>query len=239
MESRMQQLPQPFGRMYSQVLDALSNEDPARADAIARESVRLAEIRGERPELMYALHLTLGRAFLDYEMFPSAIRHLAETAKRGGTYVYPLAICLARSGDIDGGFSRLLNEIDHMPSFMPVLIPPILVMLSQVQPSEAVFERIYILMNRIQMGEYLTLRGAIEPSDEDSVIPLGTRWVPSRMIQSLVVRFPESTETLDPSAIQFISREELEAEEYEEPAEAPIEREASDMLFEDGSVGAD
>jgi hypothetical protein len=149
-------------------------------------------------------------------MFDSAIRHLSETAQRGGTLVYPLALCVARSGDVDGGFSLLLDEIDLMPSAMPVLLPAILVLLAQVQPSEAIYERIDTLMNRIERGERLTLRGTIEPSDEDNIVPLGTRWTEFRRIQSLVVRFPENTETLDPSAIQFFAPEEFAPEELVE-----------------------
>ena len=212
-ESGRGQLPQPYGRMYSQVHEAIANEDAIEADAIARQSIRLAEIRGERPELIFTLHLTLGRAFLDAGMFDSAIRHLSETAQSGGRFVYPLALSVARSGDIDGGFSLLLDEIDLMPSAMPVLLPAVLVLLAQIQPSEAIFERIDTLMNRVERGERLTLRGTIEPSDEDNVIPLGTRWVESRRIQTLVVRFPENTGNLDPSAIQFFAPDEFTPEE--------------------------
>jgi len=223
LESGRGQLPQPYGRMYSQIREAVDNEDAMEADSIARQCIRLAEIRGERPELIFTLHLTLGKVFLDAGMFTSAIRHLSETARRGGTFIYPLALCVARSGDIDGGFSLLLDEIDLMPSAMPVLLPAVLVMLAQVQPSEAIFERIDSLMNRIERGERLTLRGNIEPSDEDNVIPLGTRWVESRRIQTLVVRFPENTGNLDPSAIQFIAPEGFEEEE--EAVEAPEQTE--------------
>ena len=217
LESRTGQLPQPYGRMYSQVQAAIANEDPVEADMIAQQCIRLAEIRGERPDLIFTLHLTLGKVFLDASMFESAIRHLTETSRRGGTFVYPLALSLARSGDVDGGFSLLLDEIDRVPSAMPVLLPAVLVLLAQVQPSEAIFERIDTMMTRIQRGERLTLRGTLESSDEDHVVPLGTKWVESRRILSLVVRFPESTATLDPSAIQFIAPDEFaDEEEYDE-----------------------
>jgi len=209
LESRTGQLPEPFGRMYSNIQKAIANEDAEEADTIARQCIRLAEMRGERPELIFTLHLTLGKVFLDASMFPSAIRHLSETAQRGSTYVYPLALCVARSGDIDGGFALLLDEIDTTPSAMRDLLPAVLVLLAQVQPSEAVYDRIDSLMERIQRGERLTLKGTVEASDEDHMILLGTKRVNSRKIQSLVVRFRGNTENLDTGAIQFIAPEEF------------------------------
>jgi hypothetical protein len=213
LEARSGQLPQPYGRMYSQVLEAINTEDSTGADMLAQQCIRLAERRGERQELIFVLHLMLGKVFLDATMFDSAIRHLSETAKRGGTYVYPLAVCEAKSGDIDGGFTLLLDEIDLMPSAMPTLLPAILVLLAQVQPSEAVYERIDRLMNRIERGERLTMRGNVEASTEDHVVPLGTRWVDYRRIQSFVIRFPEKTDNFDPSVIQFLAPDELGEEE--------------------------
>ena len=222
LESRTGQLPQPYNRMYAQVNEAIGKEDAVEADTIARQCIRLAEIRGEKPELIFTLHLMLGKVFLDESMFDSAERHLSETARRGGTYIYPLALCVAKSGEvandpagIDSGFTLLLDEIDLMPSAMPLLLPAILVLLAQVQPSEAIFERIDALMNRIEKGERLTLKTTLEASDDDHELLLGTRWVGSRKIMSLMVRFPGNTENLDPSALQFISPEELVEEEPE------------------------
>jgi len=215
LESRTGQLPQPYGRMYADVQNAIANEDPVEADAIARQCIRLAEIKGERDDWVFTLHLMLGKAFLDSgSMYESAIRHLSETAKRGGTYVYPLALCVAKSGDVDGGFTLLLDEIDFMPSAMPTLLPAVLVLLAQVQPSEDVFKRIDSLMDRLERGRRLTLRGTLEPSDEkDHVIPLGTTRVESRRVTSIVVRFPENTDNLDPAVIQFFAPEDLAGEE--------------------------
>jgi hypothetical protein len=214
LETRTGQLPQPYGRMYSQVQDAIANEDAIEADTVARQCLRLAEVRNEKPELVFTLNLVLGKVFLDSQMYASAIRHLSETAKRGGTYIYPLAVCMAKAGNVDDGFTLLLNEIDLVPSDMPKLLPTVLVLLDQVQPSEEVYERIDRLMNRIERGERLTLRGTLAASDEkDHFVPLGTRWTPSRKIQSLVIRFPEQTENFDPSGLQFVSPEELGGEE--------------------------
>lgn len=216
LESRTGQLPQPYGRMYAQIQEAILNEDAIGADTIARQCIRLAEIRGVAPELLFTLHLTIGKVFLDASMFDSATRHLTITAQSGGRLVYPLALCVAKSGDIDGGFTLLLDEIDQMPSAMPELLPAVLVMMAQLQPSEEVLKRIDALMERIEKGERLTLRGNLVAAEEDHSISLGSRWVNTRKVQSLVVRFPENTGDLDPSVIQFIAPEDVPGEQPSE-----------------------
>jgi len=108
-------------------------------------------------------------------MFDSAKRHLSEVAKRGGRYVYWLALYVARYGDVDGGFSLLLDEIDRTPppvgSELLQQIHAITLLLARVQPSETMFERIDDLMNRIEteepvspetittLADYWTVRG--------------------------------------------------------------------------------
>ena len=209
--------------MYSQIQTAIENEDAAGADAIARQCIRLAEMQGSNPELLAILHLMLGQVFLDADMFESALRHLSITAQRGGKHVFPLALCLARSGDIDGGFSLLLDEITLVPSSMPELLPTVLLLLTRLQPSEAIYERIDRLMDRLEKGERLPVRGAtITPSGEDRSIPIETKWVAPRQVRSMVVRFPEKTDDLDPSTIQFIAP--TESSEEEEPVEKPVEK---------------
>jgi len=211
------QFPPPYDRMYSQVREAILTGNAIEADTIAQQVIRLAEMRGERSELIHALHFTLGRTFLDARMFDSAIRHFSETARRGGQHVYPLAQAMAISGDVDGGFTLLLDKIDLRPSETPFFLPAIfMLIMNRIQPSEAILERIDTLMSRIERGERLTLSGTIEPSDEDFVIPLGTRWVEYRIIRSLIIRFPGNSENLDTSAIQFIAPEEFMEELAEE-----------------------
>jgi hypothetical protein len=196
--------------MYSQVQEAIDGEDAIGADAIARQCIRLAEVRNEKAELIFTLNMVLGKMFLDSQLYPSAARHFSETAKRGGTYVYPLAVSMAKAGEVDDGFALLLNEIDLVPSAMVSLLPAGLVLLDQVQPSEEVFERVDRLMNRIERGERLTLRAPIEPADEEHFVPLGTKYTSSRKIQSLMIRFTDNAEKLDPSVLQFISPEDME-----------------------------
>jgi hypothetical protein len=221
LSSQSGQLPQPYDSLYSRVNEAILNEDAIGADTIARQCIRLAEIRGASPELIFTLHLVLGRVFLDASMFDSASRHLSETARSGGKFVYPFALCIAKSGDIDGGFSLLLDEIDRMPSAMPQLLPAVLVLLSQIQPSDTVYTRIDSLMERVERGELPTLTGNLNPSDEDHKVSLGSKWVESRKIQSMVIRLPEIIGNLDPSAIQFIAPEGTTGGGEEEPVEEP------------------
>ena len=204
------QLPQPYGRMLKQVSEAIDNEDAAGADRIAKQCLILAKKHGEKEALIFTLNMTLGKVFVEASMFDSAKRHLEETAKRGGTFVYPLALCEVRSGDVDDGFQRLLDEIDAVPSSMPSLLPTVLMLLAQAQPSEAIYARIDRLMDRIEKGERLTLRYTLKESDTDNVISIGSNRVPSRKIQSFVIRFPDTTENFDPSMIQFFSPEDFE-----------------------------
>jgi len=203
------QLPQPYNRMFLQVQKYIEDEQHAEADKLAQECIKLAELRGAPAEFVFSLHLLLGKVFLDSFMYDSARRHLTITAERGGTHIYPLAVCVAKSGDVDGGFTLLLDEIDMVPSAMPTLLPAVLVLLSQVQPSEAIYVRIDKLMERLEKGERLTLSKELAPAEKDHVLPLGTKFIPTRKIRSLVVRFPDKTDNLDPSAIQFFSPEDL------------------------------
>jgi hypothetical protein len=69
-------------------------------------------------------------------------------------------------------------------------------------------------MERIERGERLTLRDDIGKYEDG--ISVGTQRVPSRKIQSLVVRFPAMTGNLDLTANQFFSPEELGEEEPEQ-----------------------
>jgi len=213
LENRTGQFPVPYNQMFARVQEAINSEDPTSADTIARQCVLLAARRAEREELIFSLNLTLGKVFFEAEMYSSAARHLTETARRGGTYVYPLALCVAKAGKIDEGFQLLLDEIDWVPSAMPSLLPAVLLLLTQVHPSEEIFLRIDRLMSRIERGERLTLSGKAENFPDG--IPIVTRRIDSRRIQSLVVRFPDRTDTLDSSELQFFSPDEWVMEEPE------------------------
>ena len=149
--------PQPYGRMCFQVQEAISKGNVAEADRIAQECITLAETRDEHPDSVYTLHGTLGNMFLDASMFDSAHRHFSEFAKRGGRYVYQLARCKAKSGDIDGGLSLLLDEIDHDPSVRDDLLPFFVVLLQQVKPpSETMFGTLDILMESVETEGHLS-----------------------------------------------------------------------------------
>jgi len=207
------QLPQPYGRMYIQVGEAINQEDATGADVIAKQCLILAKRRGEKEALIFTLNMMFGKVFVEASMFDSAKRHLEEAAKRGGENVFPLALCEVKSGDVDGGFQRLLDEIDAVPSALSSLLPTILVLLAQAQPSEAIYARIDRVMDRVERGERLTLRYSLEESEDGNVIAIGTNRVQSRRIQSFVIRFPDITEYLDPSMIQFFAPEDLTVEE--------------------------
>jgi tetratricopeptide (TPR) repeat protein len=205
LQVRTGQLPQPFGLYYSRVQESIAKGDATEADTIARHCIELAEQQREKPELIFTLNLILGKIFLDALMFDSAERHLTETAKRGGTFAYPLAACLAKSGKVDKGFELLLDEITHVPSAMPQLMPAILVLLAQYQPSEEVFLRIDKLIERIENNERLTISAVVPPSDEGNAVPIVTGAVPARQLMSIMIRFTDRLgEKFDPELLQFI-----------------------------------
>ncbi|MDR2114936.1 MAG: hypothetical protein LBP87_00995 [Planctomycetaceae bacterium] len=206
------QFPQPYQRMYNQVEKSIADEDTQNADNIARQCIALAEARREKKELIFGLNLALGKLFFDAGFFDSAKRHLAIVAKQGSTNVYPLAVCLAKSQMVDEGFNLILDEINRMPSSQPLLLPSLLVLLSQVRPSEAVLERIDKLMIRIEKGERQVLRGTITPDARD--VDLG-----ERRLLALVIRFPDMTDIPDPKNIEIYPPSEPEEETEEETNE--------------------
>jgi tetratricopeptide (TPR) repeat protein len=164
------QHPQPH-QILSQVQEAISKGNEVEADRIAQECIKLAETQGEDSDLIHILHLKLGHMFLDAEMYGSAHRHLSEVANQGGRHVFPLALCKAKSGDVDGGFSLLLDEIDRDPSVRDEMLPGILALLNHVhplKPSETMFEKIDRLMNRVETGERISL---------DAITALAHWWI--------------------------------------------------------------
>ncbi|MDR1963576.1 MAG: hypothetical protein LBQ50_07335 [Planctomycetaceae bacterium] len=200
------QFPQPYQRMYNQVEKSIFDEDTQSADNVARQCIALAEARREKSGLIFSLNLALGKLFYDAGLLDSAKRHLTVVAQQGMANVYPLAVCLAKNQQVDEGFAIILDEINRTPSSQPLLLPSLLVLLSQVRPSEEIFERIDRLMLRIENGERQVLRGTITPETRD--IDLG-----ERRLRSLVVRFPEMTELPDPKNIEIFPP--LGAEEEE------------------------
>jgi hypothetical protein len=195
MDATASQFPQPYQRMYNQIEKLIFEEDSQNADNIARQCIALAEARREKSELIFSLNLALGKLFFDAGLLDSAGRHLTVVAKQGSTNVYPLAVCLAKNQLVDEGFNVILDEINRTPSSQPLLLPSLLVLLSQVRPSETVLERIDKLMLRIEKGERQILRGTITQDERD--IDLG-----ERRLRAMVIRFPEMTEIPDPKNIE-------------------------------------
>ncbi len=210
LDARAGQFPQPYQRMYTQVHKAIQEEDPENADVLARQCLVLAQSRRESPDLIFALNLALGNLFFQADLHDSAERHLTEVAKRGGTFVYPLAVCFARNKKVDEGYALLLDEINRTPSSMGTLIPSVLTLLAGVKPSEEILQRIDRLMESIERGEPTTRRPR-DPvvANEETVIPLGTR-----RVRSMAVRFPDSETVPDAAGIEVFPPQEEEASEF-------------------------
>ena len=205
LETAPGQFPQPYQRLYTQVYSAIVNQDPQQADLVARQCLVLAQNRRVDTELIYSLNLGFGKLFLDNDMIESAKRHLVEVAKRGSSYVYPLAVCLAKDRQVDAGFTLILDEIDRTPSSVQVLLPSILVLLAQVRPSEAVMTRIDRIITRIEHGERPILRDQITTVGEDNFFDFGVK-----RIHSMTVRFPDSDIVPDPETLILFPPEEEE-----------------------------
>jgi len=69
---------------------------------------------------------------------------------------------VAKSGDVDGGLSILLDEIDRLSSTpgrddVLLFVPLVLVQADPLKPSEIMFEKIESLMNRVETEEPVSL----------------------------------------------------------------------------------
>ena len=196
------QFPRPYQQYYTQAHSAILNQDLQMADLAGRECLALANARRESPELIYALNIGFGKLFLDNDIFAGAERHLSEVAKRGGSFVYPLAVCFAKDNQTDKGFALILDEIDRTPSSLRVLLPSLLVLLAQVRPSEAIFDRIDKIVLRIERGERHVLSG-------EAATP-GTKvnFDGAKRIHSMTIRFPDSDEMPEPATLTVLPPEE-------------------------------
>jgi len=152
-------LPQHYPQMFSKVQEAITNGNEAEADRIAQGCIAVAETQGMQPDFIFWTHLILGKMFLDAEIYDGAHRHLTEFAKRGGEYVHLLALCTAKSGDVDGGFTMLLDEIDRDPSLECLMLAHIVAFLREFKPSEKVVETINSLMENFETKEPLHPNG--------------------------------------------------------------------------------
>ena len=193
------QFPRPYQQFYTQAYAAILKQEQQHADLAGRECLDLARGQREKPELINALNLGFGKLFLDNNMTDSARRHLAEIAKLGGSYVYPLAVCLAKGGQIDEGFSLILDEINRTPASLQVLLPSVLVLLAQVRPSEAVFQRIDAIVTRLEKGERHIIRGDVETAGPENIVDFGIK-----RIRTMTVRFPDSDVTPNPETLTIL-----------------------------------
>ena len=198
LETAPGQFPQPYQRLYNQAYSAILNQDPQQADLVAKQCLTLAQNRRENVELIYSLNLGFGKLFLDNDMIESSKRHLIDVAKRGGSYVYPLAVCLAKDRKVDEGFTVILDEIERTPSSRVVLLPSILVLIAQVRPSETVLSRIDKIVTKIERGERPVIHSEVTTTDEPSVFNFGVK-----RIHSMTIRFPDSDVVPDPKHLTF------------------------------------
>ena len=199
-QSNQGRFPQPYDRYYQEVFQALSRSDYEEADRQARACVIIAQRKKEPVELIFDLNMTFGKMLMDEGYTDLAEKFLRALYVRGGIYVYPLAVCLAKAGRVDEAFALILDEIDKTPTAAAALVPSILVLLGQVQPSEQILERVDQLMLAIENGYRDVLEGTLDKSDSERTIDLPGE----KRIRSVIIRFPGQSEIPDPSTIRPI-----------------------------------
>lgn len=182
------EFPEPYQRMSVEVAQAIGREDFVEAESLARACLARAEGVGEQIDLIYSLYLHFGKIFLDVNQIALAKPYLQATAGRGGVFVYPLAVCLAKEGENDAAFRVLLDEMEQHPSSISDIIPAALSLLSEATPSEATLAELDAMMDRMERGERDILAGTLEPSPAPQTIDLGRR-----RIAAFSIRFPGAT----------------------------------------------
>ncbi len=203
LQSSAGRFPMPYQRYYTEVFKAIGANDFEEADRQAKTCILLAQKKREVSDLIFDLNMAFGKMFLDAGYTNLAEKYLRAVHVRGGIYVYPLAVCMAKAGQVDEGFHLILDEIDRTPSSIGSLIPPLLVLIEQVRPSEEVFERIDELMTRIETGERLVFEGTLERGQN---VDLG-----EMRVHSIILRFPGQTIVPDPSTIRILAPQTDEA----------------------------
>jgi hypothetical protein len=221
--SNQGRFPQPYDRFYQAVFQVLldtKKDDKERveeADRHARSCVLLAQRRKENEILIRDLNSVFGKMFMDEGFTDVAEKYLRAVSTSGGIFVYPLAVCYAKSGRVDDAFMLLLDEIDRMPLSISALVPSILVLLEQRRPSEQVLDRIDELMMMIESGEHDVLAGTLDKTDSEQVIELPV----TKRVGSVIIRFPGQEAVPDPSTIKplIVERTQLPPAIQETPAE--------------------
>lgn len=203
------QFPPTYERMYVQVVKALDNSDFTDADTVAKQCVQLAKKNNEPSELIRAINVRLGKLFLDNNLLEGAERHLREVAVHGGSFVYPLAVCLTKKGEVDAGFTMIIDEMYQTPSSFSVLLPSLLVLLTQVQPSEDVYVQIDEIMTRIENGQRFVFNGNIPENSKGPVQKiLFTGGI--KRLYSMALYFPENKTIPPADSIKIVPVDEVE-----------------------------
>lgn len=168
---------QPYQHYYDQIFKALRNYDLDTAERLSDDCLNHAKEQLDSEKLVLDLNAALGKLYMDNNFTENAEKYLKELAKLGGKNVYPLAVCMAKNGQVDDAFNLIINEIEKTPEDT-TLLPSMLVLLSQVTPGEPVFERIDEIMQT--NAKNLLERYKNNPSEGgimESLLPLADYWI--------------------------------------------------------------
>lgn len=162
--------PQPYQGYYEQIYMMIADGDIGMAEKFAENCMKKAAENQEPSHRILDLNMEIGKLFMDASVPDAARKYLSEVAGEGGIYIYPMAECYIKMGEVDEAFNLLIGELEKTSDHTAVL-PSIILMLSKLKPSEELMVRLDEQMSRLEpvliekmptlfpLAEYWTLRG--------------------------------------------------------------------------------
>jgi len=141
--------PPAYQGYYEQIYRAIQEGDIGIADDLAQACIRKAIENREPTDRIMDLNTRIGRLFMDSGNAATAERFLASLAEQGGRFVYPLAVCYARMEKTDEAFELFVRELEK-PTVDTSILRSILLLFTQVKPSEVVLQKIDRQLERLE-----------------------------------------------------------------------------------------
>ncbi|MCL2303919.1 MAG: hypothetical protein FWC43_01095 [Planctomycetaceae bacterium] len=141
--------PPPYQGYYEQIFKALQEGNVGSADNLANACIKRAVENRESTDLILDLNTRIGKLFMDSSNEASAERFLATLAEKGGKFVFPLAVCYVKMEKTDEAFELLVRELEK-PTVDPSILVSLLILSTQAKPSEAVFQKIDLQLERLE-----------------------------------------------------------------------------------------
>lgn len=136
------QFPAPYQGYYEQIYDEINKGNIETATSLAKDCLKRAVLNKAPTDLIIDLNMQIGKLFFTVNHNEVAEQFLSEAAKFGGRFVYPLAVCYVKMEKTDEAFELILRELEKDDKNAPNTLMMFLRLYSQVQPSEAVLQKI-------------------------------------------------------------------------------------------------